>query len=254
MKIALVFFGLPRRTDVTFPLIRRHLIAPLSALGELAIFHHLWRQDWILNPRSGENHAQPEANYAPFLAFEGTVEQRPAQDSVLFRRLMAHGDAWQDGFHSLGNLLLQLQSLLAVTQRVQAAAPDAVFFARPDLLYHEPVQPRHVAHVLEHRDTVLLPDWESWGGCNDRFALAGAGAYRAYGGRLLLADHFCERTRGALHAETFLRYALDFAGVPIRSLGMRANRIRVDGRVQPEDFDGVVSPLARWGETGPPDR
>ncbi|MDB5861814.1 MAG: hypothetical protein JWQ76_5503 [Ramlibacter sp.] len=252
MRIALAFFGLPRRSDVTFPLIQRHLIAPLSARGELRIFHHLWRQDWIFNPRSGEDQAQPEANYAPFRTFEGSVENPPTQESVLLRRLRAYGDAWQDGFHSLGNMLLQLQSLLAVTQLAHAAAPDVVVFARPDLLYHEPVRQWHVDHVLLHPDAVLLPDWESWGGCNDRFAIAGARAFRAYGGRLLLADHFCERTGQAMHAETFLRYALAFAGVPVRTIAMRANRIRVDGRIQAEDFEGILSPLASRARTGPP--
>ena len=253
MKIALAFFGLPRRSDLTFPLIDKHLIAPLSALGELRIFYHLWRQDWIFNPRSGEDHAQPPANYTPFLAFEGALEQRPAQAPPLWRRLQAHGDAWGDGFHSLGNMVVQLQSLMAVTQLAGEAAPDVVMFARPDLLYREPVQRWQVEHVLQHADAVLLPDWESWGGFNDRFAIAGAAAYRAYGGRILLADHFCEGTGQPMHAETFLRYALDFAGVQVRTIAMRANRIRVDGRIQPEDFKGVLSPLASRAQTGPRD-
>ena len=245
MKIALAFFGLPRGTELAFPGIRRNLLEPLAALGELRVVQHLWLQDWIFNPRSGENQAQPEANYAPFRNFEGQFERRPAGPPEVLLRLQAYGDAWQDGFHSLANLLLQLQSLLAVTQLAAESAPDIVVFARPDLVYHDPVEPWHLRYVQEHPDAVLLPCWEAWGGFNDRFAIAGARAYRAYGGRLLLADHFCERTGQPLHAETFLRYALDFAGVAVRTITLRANRVRVDGRIQAEDFAGVVSPLAR---------
>jgi hypothetical protein len=179
------------------------------------------------------------------------MAEPPARESALFERLRTHGDAWQDGFHSLGNMLLQLQSLLAVTELAAATAPDVMVFARPDLLYHEAVQPWQVEYVRQHPDALLLPDWESWGGFNDRFAIAGARAFRAYGGRLLLADHFCGSTGQAMHAETFLRYALAFAGVSVRTIAMRANRIRVDGRIEAEDFGGVLSPLASQERTGP---
>ena len=251
MKIALAFFGIPRSSDATFPLVRQNLIAPLNALGELRVVYHLWRQDRIFNPRSGEDHALPQANYLPFLPFEGTLQERPRHPPAIFERLKAHGDAWQDGFHSLANMVLQLQSLMAVTERAAAADADVVVFARPDLLYHQPVQRFHIDHVLEHPDSVLLPDWEAWGGFNDRFAIAGTGAWRAYGGRILLADRFCADTGQAMHAETFLRYALDFAGVAVRTIQLRASRIRVDGRIQPEDFDGVLAPLASRERTGP---
>jgi hypothetical protein len=244
MRIALAFFGLPRCSPIAYPSIERCLIEPLAAAGELRVFHHLYRQDWVFNPRSGENHAQNDENYAPFAGFDGVVVPRPTEPSVLLQRLKTYGDAFQDGFHSLTNLMLQLHSLHEVTQRAATFEPDLVMFARPDLLYQEPLPPEHIAHVLAHPDEVLLPRWESWGGFNDRFALAGARAYRAYGGRLLLADHYCERTGRPLHSESFLRYALAFAAVPVRPIAMRATRVRVDGRLEWEDFEGARSPLA----------
>jgi hypothetical protein len=254
MKIALAFFGLPRCSPVAFPSIERQLIAPLQSAGELQVFHHLYRQQHVFNPRSAENDAMAPGNYAPFERFRGRMEDRPAGESELLQRLKPYGDAFQDGFHSLTNLLLQLQSLLAVTEMLMDEAPDVVVFARPDLLYHDPLPLAQLRQVLARPDEVVLPWWESWGGWNDRFAIAGARAYRAYGGRLLLADHFCGHTRQPLHSETFLRYALAFAGVPVRTTGMRASRVRVDGRIEQEDFDGVRSPLARASQvrTGPP--
>jgi hypothetical protein len=244
MKIALAFFGLPRCSRIAFPSIERCLLQPLAAAGELRVFQYLYRQDWIFNLRSGENHAQTEDNYAPFAGFEGEIVPRPTQPVPLLERMKRHGDAFQDDFHSLNNLLLQLQSLYEVTQRVAAAQPDVVVFARPDLLYHEPLQRSDLDHALAHPDQIALPWWESWGGFNDRFAVAGARAYRAYGGRVLLADNYCERTGRPLHSESFLRYALGFAGVPVRPIGLRATRVRVDGRLQWEDFEGRATPLA----------
>ena len=243
MKIALAFFGLPRCSAVTFPSIASCLVAPLAAAGELRVFHHLWRQEHVGNLRSAEHHLLDPGNYEAFAGFEGTVAEPPPQPSPLLQRISVHGDAFHDGFLSLRNLLLQLQSLYEVTQRVAAADPDMVVFARPDLLYHEPLAREDIAHALAQPDSVTLPCWESWGGFNDRFALCGARAWRAYGGRLLLADHYCERTRSPLHSESFLAYAMQFARVHVRTMPMRASRVRVDGRIEQEDFEGARTPL-----------
>lgn len=243
MRIALAFFGLPRCSPVTFPSIQAGLVAPLAAAGELRVFHHLWRQQHVGNLRSAEDHHLDARNYDPFGGFEGTIAEPPPQPSALLQRIAAHGDAFHDGFLSLRNLLLQLESLYEVTQRIAAAQPDMVVFARPDLLYHEPLAPGDIAFALAHPDSVTLPCWESWGGFNDRFALCGARAWRAYGGRLLLADHYCERTRSPLHSESFLAHAMQFAGVHVRTMPMRASRVRVDGRIEEEDFQGVRTPL-----------
>lgn len=243
MKIALAFFGLPRCSAVAFPSIESALLAPLRAAGDLRVFRHFWRQSWVANARSAENQPLAPENYVPFAAFEGVEQEPPRQPWPLLQRLVRHGDAWEDGFQSLRNLLLQLQSLYEVTQHVAAAQPDVVVFARPDLLYHHPLPASAIAHVQDHPDAVVAPCWECWGGLNDRFALCGARAWRAYGGRLLLADHFCERSCQPLHAERLLAYALAFAGVQVRTIGMRANRVRVDGRLEAEDFTGARSPL-----------
>ncbi|MEJ5990763.1 hypothetical protein WG902_12245 [Ramlibacter sp. PS3R-8] len=245
MKIALAFFGLPRCSAIAFPSIESNLLAPLRAAGELRIWQHLWRQERIFNPRTGEDQAVPEDNYEPFAGFEGSIVPRPDSPHPLLQRAMVHGDAWQDGFVALGNLVFQLQALYEVTQRVATAQPDVVVFARPDMLYHDPLDPADLQYALQQPDVVMLPGYESWGGCNDRFAIAGARAFKAYGGRILLADNFCERTKRPLHSETFLRYALAFAGIPVRTIALRASRMRMDCRVQAEDFSLAPSPSGR---------
>lgn len=250
MKVALAFFGLPRRSDIAFPSIERHLIAPAAAHADLQVRYHLYHQPRVVNPRNDEDHALGDADYAPFLRFPGALAAPPQEPTPRLLRLQSHGDAWGNGFVSLRNLVLQLESLLAVTQAVAELTPDVVLFARPDLLYHDPVTQAMLEEAYARPDEVALPRWESWGGCNDRLALAGAGAYRAYGGRVLLADHFCETQRRPMHAETFLQYALRFAGVGVRPLALRASRVRADGRVQVEDFGGHVSPLAGAGASG----
>ena len=246
MRVALAFFGLPRRSDLSFPSIERRLIEPIAACAELHVRYHLYRQDRVVNPRNEEDHAMREADYAPFLQFPGVQVPPPAEPSDRLRRLRAHGDAWANGFVSLRNLV-QLESLLAVTQAVAELVPDVVLFARPDLLYHDAVTETMLEEGARSPDTVAVPAWESWGGCNDRLALAGAGAFRAYGGRLLLADHYCETRQQPLHAEKLLHHALRFAGIAARPLALRASRVRGDGRVEIEDFGGRVTPLATEG-------
>lgn len=244
MRIALALFGLPRNSPLTFPFLRKNLLAPLAAAGELQVVARLWRQQHVRNERSGEDDPLPAQNYEPFERFDPVVVDRPAQVPPPFEALQSFGDAWSDDFQSLANCVLQLHALKDVTALVAPLAADVVVFARCDLLYHEPLAEAELAYAASHPESVALPEWESWGGFNDRFAICGKQASLAYGERLRLALRYCEETGRPLHAETFLRWALQTQDVPVRLLGTRASRVRVDGRMELEDFEGRRTPLA----------
>jgi len=251
MRAVVAFFGLPRCSAVCWPSIERHLLEPLAALASVTVVAHLYRQARVVNPRSGEDAPLPDANYRPFEAFRTEIEDRPAGEPGLLASLKPYGDAWHDGHVSLGNLLLQLRSLHLVTALAAAESPDIVLFARPDLLYHEPLDRAAIDHAASGTLHLSLPAWEAWGGLNDRFALAGAGAWQAYGSRLLLAPHYCIQTGLPLHSERFLAYAMGFAGARVLTFDQRASRVRVDGSLAEEDFEGRLSPLVRTGPPGP---
>lgn len=244
MRIALALFGLPRNSPLIFPFLRKNLLAPLAAAGELKVVARLWRQQHVRNERSGEDDALPAAHYLPFERFVPVVVDRPAQVPPPFEALQAYGDAWSDGSQSLANCVLQLHALQDATALVAPLAADVVVFARCDLLYHEPLPASELDFAAAHPDSVVLPEWESWGGFNDRFAICGAQAVHAYGERVGQAQRYCEETGRPLHAETFLRWALQRQDLPVRLLRTRASRVRVDGRMELEDFEGRRTPLA----------
>ncbi|WP_077036411.1 hypothetical protein [Pelomonas sp. KK5] len=238
MKVAIALFGIPRASALTMPSIERHFIGPVRQMGECRVFHHLFLMDRVVDPRSGENAPMPPAAYAPFEAFDGELEapgECLAQHG--FAQIRRHGDAYGDGFSTLANLIHQLHSLSRVTRRLAAWEPDLVLYLRPDLRYEGGFAAAEFDSALRQPRRCILPEWQWWGGYNDRFALCGAEAYRAYGKRLEWALDYSERTGRPLHAERLLRHALRRGGASVRTTTLQAHRVRADGQVKQEDFD-----------------
>lgn len=237
VKIAIALFGIPRGAEVTMPVIAENIIGPCRDSGQTRIFFHLYKQDRVTNARSGDNAVIPPAAYAPFERFEGELEP---PDICLgrwhFDVVRGFGDHYRDDFQSIRNLLHQLHSLRRVTRAVNAWRPDVVVFIRPDLLYHQRLSAAAIASAGRDELYCRIPDWQWWGGYNDRFAVCGARAASAYGRRAEVAIEFSLRTGRALHAERLLRYALRRERAAVRLTGMRASRVRMNGRVVDEDF------------------
>jgi len=251
MRIGIAFFGLPRNSDRTFASLEEQILAPAARFGEFFPCYHFYEQTEVINPRSGENGALNPRQYLPFRAFDGVLES-PAgvPEAWGLTEIAAHGDAWGDDCRSLRNLLLQLHSLRMVTLRLQAAEPDLVLFVRPDLHYHQSFEPalRAMSARLAPR-TVWLPFWQWAGGYNDRFAICGRDAFMAYGTRILKIQEYLSAHPGRpLHAERFLRFALDREMIAVRRLDISASRVRVNGDEVSEDFSSVqLNRLVRWG-------
>jgi hypothetical protein len=244
MKIAVAYFGLPRCSEVSWPTIQDKLLAHLPSDSEVRQFYHFYQQDKVVNPRSGENATLDQANYAPFMTFEGKLETPESKLPTLpFEAAKTHGDAWGDGFNSLRNLLLQLGSLKEVTALVERWAPDVVLFARPDLAYHDAV-PALVYHVCaEDPHAVFVPNWQ-WGkGLNDTFAVCGRDAYLAWGNRLDVALQYCQEQKDVLHSERLLKYAVLKAGGRVYHLDAKASRVRVGGAFAKENYASHQSTL-----------
>lgn len=237
MKIAVALFGIPRGADITMPVIAQNIIGPCQASGETRVFFHLFKQSHVTNARSGDNAVISADAYAPFQRFQGQLEP---PDLCLrrwhFDLVKTFGDHYGDGFQSVRNLLHQLHSLRQVTKAVSGWGADVVVFIRPDLLYHQPLGATAIAWASRDDRYCRIPDWQWWGGYNDRFAVCGARAASAYGRRAELAVEFSLRTGRPLHAERLLRYALRQGGAAVRLTRMRASRVRMSGRVVEEDF------------------
>lgn len=238
LRIAICFFGITRSLSHTIGSIEQRILEPARKHGDLRIFAHFFRQLEIDNPRSGESGMLRQDEHIllnpDWLELEDPELCLADHD---FERLKACGDRWNDEFRSLRNLVHQLHSLDRVTNAALDWDADIYIFARPDLMYHDSFDRVLRRAVNSRRRTAYIPAWQRWhGGLNDRFAVCvGAEAARAYGTRLAGALAFAE-SDGALLSERLLGHALTSSGIRVKSFGVRASRLRSDGRFRREDF------------------
>ncbi len=245
LRVAVVFFGITRALRLTLPAIEANIIAPARAIAqEVRLFGHFFRQTEISNPRSGESGALDPEEYR-LLALDAVEIEEPGACLNLYpvTEMQAKGDIWRDDFASFRNLVHQLHSLKRATLLAEAFRPDIVIFARPDLLYHDSMAEALDFLARVHRQFVLVPDWSQWFGLNDRFALVkGAEAIAAYGRRAERMGEYCARGK-RLHAERFLKYALE--GQRVRPVHLRASRVRSNGLQVLEDFTPGRGPMGK---------
>jgi hypothetical protein len=116
-----------------------------------------------------------------------------------------------------------------------------VLLLRPDLRYLDRLDPgRELSLLTGGRGDIIVPAWQDWGGLNDRFAFCTVRSAQIYATRSrLLTEAIGEM--GCLHAEGFLRFVVACHGLRVGLTGLRAVRIRADGRVAGNDV-GMMGP------------
>ncbi|MDT6920576.1 hypothetical protein [Pseudomonas atacamensis] len=237
LKIAVAFFGIPRNSPICFPSIEQNVLAQLPAGSEVQCFYHLYKVDEVQNSRSGEKGELAADNYQPFESMSGALT---SIEGVLerwdFERVKALGDTWADDYASLRNLIYQLNSLHTVTGEIESFDPDFVVFVRPDNFFHTALPGYVFNHSEARRHSVYIPDWQWWGGLNDRFAVCGRNTYVAYGKRIERIFDFCKATGRKLHSERLLKFALLEAGAKVCTLPIQASRVRITGAFAEESF------------------
>jgi hypothetical protein len=238
-RIAICFFGITRSLSHTIGSIERNILDPARSAGDVKIFSHFFDQPRIENPRSGES-GVPVANEHKLLSSDWLKIEEP--DACLrrwnFAKLKSYGDCWHDDLRSLRNLVHQLHSLNAAATAAAEWSPSLYLFARPDLEYHDSFAPHLEAMLVKRGDAISIPAWQHWrGGYNDRFSICRSKrAATAYGGRISVAEEFCRQNGEPLHAERLLRYALTKSFAQVRTMNLRASRVRLDGTVRAETF------------------
>ena len=237
MNIAIAYFGLPRNTALCMPSIQSQIYEQLPASAVAKSYYHFYMQSSVDNPRSGEVGAFDPGNYEPFKQMTGLIEQ--PNDCLTrweFDTIKTYGDTWKDGFKSISNLLHQLHSLREVTQLLQEFDPEVILFLRPDLIYHDPLPPEVLTACQRNPNAAYIPHWQWWNGVNDRFSVCGRRAYATYGRRIERAIQFCESQNRPLNSERLLKYALQEGGAALRTLDVRASRVRINGQMADETF------------------
>ena len=237
LNIAVAFFGIPRNSQICFPSIQENVLALLPSDSNVKCFYHLYKIDEVQNSRSGEQGELKADNYEPFETMTG---QLTSTEGVLerwnFEQVKALGDTWADDYASLRNLIYQLNSLHTVTTMMESFNPDFVVYVRPDIFFHTSLPAYVFKHAEARRRNTYIPDWQWWGGLNDRFAICGRDTYVAYGKRIERMFDFSKVTGRKLHSERLLKFALQQAGAKICTLETQASRVRINGAFAEESF------------------
>jgi hypothetical protein len=247
-KIAIGFFGITRSLKWTLSSIQNQIFIPARKIGEVRVFAHLFHQDRIVNPRTGENNIVDPNEYKLLNCDEIILEK--AGDCLSQRNynlILSHGDAFQDNGKSLANLIHQLHSLEKVGSLISSWMPDVVILVRPDLIYHDSFFDLIKQHLSLSDHHISIPGWQLSGGMNDRFAVCGPKSAEAYSKRINLMHAYMNDSNKPLHSERLLRYALNkYPAIPIMTK-IRASRIRSSGEVFSEDFGSIsISKKIRW--------
>lgn len=242
-RAAVCFWGLHRSTQHTHANLTQNLLAPLREAydGRVDVYVHALeiRAGGYVNPRAGEATPMlPCGTHTLLHADSVRVEDQAAVDRALhLEQYHTQPDPWRTGYACVDNLVRALYSLRQVTEMWQAAggaaAYDVVVYARPDVRFLAPLPCAKLLPLIGDR-TIIAPDFHAFGGVNDRFAMGRPADMAVWGGaRLERALEYSRRK--PLHSESFLLDTCAAAGITVRTAPIRFVRVRVGGRVAPQD-------------------
>ena len=159
----------------------------------------------------------------------------------LFLKLKKYGDAWNNDFESLKNLLLQLYSMNSAYDLINCRT-DIFVSLRIDLEYIDNISD---ADLSFSKPCVKIPApyvpfctniCEFFYGFNDRLLISNSAEYcKIVLKRFDFALSYCSQTNLPLHAEYFLRWLCKYYNIKKTVLNMRASRIRCNGTVAEMD-------------------
>lgn len=232
-RIIICCYGITRSLRHTVKSIRRNVIDPARARGTVSVYCHFFDQGQAIAV-SGKREGAVDVGEAQLLEPDWIETEAPGAclETWSFDEICGFGDFWGNNFISARNLIHQLHSINRVSSRALEDSPDIVIFCRPDLRYHDSMADalNQAVACVGRESRVFLPFWQSWGGYNDRFAIAvGTEAIRAYGSRIARALPYCQQAQGALQSERLVKYALTEAGIPVTQIPVRASRVRASG-------------------------
>jgi hypothetical protein len=238
------FYGVDRSLRHTAYGIHRHLLQPLGRAGvSVTVIAHFNRIGAITGKYSKEGGVDFSKDQVRLLNPD-LLWVEPQTDAAIATEMLAlEGVPWKIETALFSgakkNLMHQLHSLGRVRDLVTLAgvANADVFCAlRADLQYLDDLNVEQVQNdITSGRADLITPDWQRWGGLNDRFCFFGKSALDHVLGRRALVERFAQEN-GYIHAEELLLHAAKTGNLRLGHTKMRAERVRGNGRVQFEPF------------------
>jgi hypothetical protein len=237
------FYGIDRALAHTIWGLHHHIFRPLAAAGmDVTLAVHFNQVERIAGAYSKEGHVRLTKDRMALLNPDLALIEVQSDDHIAGDMAALSGVPWR--FDSplfagaIRNLCHQLYSLSRVADLVSAAGVsrfDAVLALRADLQFLDDLDPLALLQSLQSGIDLITPNWQLWGGLNDRFAVLSPRAFQPLFHRRALLPAFA-RDKGYVHAEELLLYAARQAGLRLGFTPMRAERVRATGRVSFEIF------------------
>ena len=259
--VNICLYGLNRSLSLTINSIRNRLLAPLEGQGcEVSLFGAFCQTEKFSNTRSGESCLVPEKNERSLIDFIEVkyIDQGALDDLIRWDLVFQFGDTYSE-INGNDDLLVAnsttkniFRSLFALKTAYDLIPVDLLdrptIFVRPDLeilsdldfdVYYLLLFKKAVEKSFGKTDGVaLVPNWHSWHGLNDRFAICSPGnASKAYANRFDDLIPYIRLSRHPLHSETYLYQVMHAARVEVLPMiSTKMSRIRANGRPQDENF------------------
>lgn len=244
LSVCICYFGLSRNALSFGALesIDKNWMKPLLDMGiKPDIYLHTYDLEDLDLKRSNEK-CKLDPNEWKLLNphYYSVTNQSKFDNSYNISEIEAYGDGWALDKVKYGtqlpNLLRQFNSLKTVTGLLRKKY-DVYIYLRPDLLYLDPILPSLLNKIAKSKKPIIAsPNWQLWGGMNDRFAVMNEEAALLYGNRLDNVLDFCKE-KGPLHAETYLKWLMKKNKVKRIPLKIKAQRIRCNGTVNQEKWN-----------------
>lgn len=245
--LAVVMYGLPRSLRYTLSSIKKNIFADLYGTGcDIKLFLHTYRHSEVYhNRRSGEgsiilDNSEFQLLQPDNFIVDDVVSVLKKQAAVM-NNLTTYRDLWEDNYESVQRALLALHSLKYATQLVASlpVPPAGMLILRPDLRYHDALNVSLLQYAIK-TNSIVIPNWQPWGGANDRFAYGAYKPMMQVGGRYDSILAFTAQNQG-FHTEQFLEWIIrtkvqQTGRCAILCTGQQASRVRADGKVKSEDF------------------
>lgn len=235
-KIAILFWGIPRRIDLTIGSLETNVFDVLRAHNyEITTFFHSFVvTEKLSNKRSREKGVSLDpAQYKLLNAnfFEYDVQHVVAKqlDLPRYRKM---GNPWSGkSFQSLDNFILSSYSKYRVTQMMQnhGQVYDYVLYIRPDLKILCPFPVDTLQLLNQSTSGVLVANFHLFGPyrINDRFAGCSWHNYQSFGCAFEGMYHASKTM--VMHSETYIGKRYSKMGVRPIYIEFYFNRVRANG-------------------------
>lgn len=212
---AIILIGQVKNFDLLAKNYQQNILKPLEQTSETILITS--KQTKYQNPRQNEDYPIDHTTILKHINITHKIyDDLENQETQLTKKLKqqaqdlinTYGGAWEHHSNlSTYNSLKQLYSLNLLHQRLPKRYKKYIIL-RSDIYHDTPFNPEW----LQNKEDATLPEFASYDGYNDRYAILNQRAYTSYTTRYKKITQKPEY----YHAETYLKKCLDQDGITVR--------------------------------------